>query len=116
MKAHPEDFAPREELARLLAGPLGKPNEAIVQVEQLLALPESPPEKIAGWLGLIAAWQLAHLHDREAARATLRLLIREYPESSTAFAAQRRLLQMDMEDKMQAAKPPAPPHFRIEMD
>ena len=116
LKAHPDDISPREELARLLAGPLGKPTAAIAHIEKLMTLPESPPERIAGWLGLIAAWQIAHLHDRDAGRATLRRVINEYPGTPTAFAAQRRLLHLDTEDKVQKSKPPAPPRFRIEMD
>ena len=114
VKKHPEDVVPREELARLLAGPLDQPAAAIVQVEALMALPDQPPEKIANWLGLIASWQLARLHDREAARETLRRLLREHPNTPTAFAAQRRLLRIDQEDKLAAVQPSVTPRIRIE--
>ena len=113
LKNHPADLAPREELARLLAGPLDQPAAAIAHVEALLALPDQPPEKIANWLALIASWQLAGLHDRDAARETLRRLIREHPNSPTAFAAQRRLVRIEQEERL-AARPAVTPRIRIE--
>ena len=48
-------------------------------------------EKRAEWLSLIAAWQLRHRRDPAAARLVLQRLIREYPDTAQAFAAQRRL-------------------------
>jgi len=117
LDADPADIVSREELARLCAGTLAKPEVAIAHVEKLLALPNQSPEKRAGWLGLIATWQIEGLHERELGRETLRQLIREFPKTSTAFAAQRRLLHLDMEDKMLQARVEKPtPHFRIEMD
>ena len=115
VKNHPADLAPREELARLLAGPLNQPAAAISQVEGLIALPDQPPDKIANWLGLIASWQLSRLHDRDAARETLRRLIREHPNTPTAFSAQRRLVRIDQEEKLAALRPAVTPRIRIEV-
>lgn len=115
LEADPDDITSRTELARLCAGVLGKPEQAIAHAEKLLSVPNQSPEKLAGWLGLIATWQLEGLHEREAGRETLRRLIHEFPGTGTAFAAQRRLLHLEMEDKVRQAKVKSPPpHFRIE--
>jgi len=117
VKSSPHDPEPREELARLCASALGKPEAAIAHVEQLLALPDQPPGKRAGWVAMIATCQIEGLKDRAAGCETLRQIIREFPQSPTAFAAQRRLLHLDQEEKMQKArKPPPIPRIRIEID
>ncbi len=87
----PNQVADRDQLARLLAEPLGRASLAIEQLELLLALTDQPDAKRAEWLGLIAAWQLRLLADEPAARKTLTRLIQEFPNSPQAFAAQRRL-------------------------
>jgi hypothetical protein len=117
LDADPNDIMSREELARLCATVLGKADQGIAHAEKLLALPNQPMEKRAGWLGLIATWEIEGLNEREKGRETLRRLIREYPNTSTAFAAQRRLLHLEMEDKLAHMKVAHPtPHFRIEVD
>jgi hypothetical protein len=116
IKQGPEDPAPREELARLYAGDLGKPDVAIAQAQCLLALPHQSPEKRAGWMGLIATWQIEGLKDVPVGQETLRQIIREFPQTSTAFAAQRRLLHLSAEEKMRnARKPPPIPRIRIDV-
>lgn len=87
----PNNISDRENLARLLAEPLGKTDDAIEQIELLLGVPDQPDGKRLSWLTLIAGWQLQLLHDEPAANATLTRLIAEFPNTSQAFAAQRRL-------------------------
>ena len=117
VKDQPDDPTPREELARLSASALGKPAAAIAHAEKLLALSDQPPEKRAAWLGLIASWQLEGLKDLASGSETLRRIIREFPATPTAFAAQRRLLHLDLELKMKSRKSPPPiPPIRIERD
>jgi hypothetical protein len=117
VKAQPADPEPREELARLCAGALGKPDAAIALLEHLLVLPDQLPEKRASWVAMIATWQIEGLKDRAAGCETLRRIIREFPGTPTAFAAQRRLLHLDTEEKMKKApKPPPIPRIRIELD
>ena len=113
----PDDVMAREELARLCAGSLGKPDQAIAHMEKLLTLPNQTMDKRASWLGLIATWQLEGLQEREKGRETLRQLIREFPESTMAFAAQRRLMHLNMEDKLIEGKTARPtPKFKIEVE
>ena len=58
---------------------------------------DQPDGKRAEWLSLIAAWQLRHRHDAAAARTILQRLIREFPNTAQAFAAQRRLSLLNVE-------------------
>ncbi|MDB6017988.1 MAG: hypothetical protein JWR19_2477 [Pedosphaera sp.] len=95
----PGDIVTREKLARMLAEQLEQPEAAIQQIDLLLAMPNQPEEKMAEWIALAASWQLAR-KDWDAARASLERLIREYPQSPQAFAAQRRLSLMNMDLKM----------------
>jgi Tetratricopeptide repeat len=113
----PDDVPAREELARLFAEGLDRPDWAIEQLELLMQMPEQPERKRAEWLSLMAAWQIRHLRDNATARKTLERLIREYPQSAQAFAAQRRINLIDTEAKMRqarlASKPavPSPPRL-----
>jgi hypothetical protein len=88
---NPNNTSDREKLARLLAEPLGKPDMAIEQMELLLGMPGQPELKRAEWLGLIATWQLKLQQDEAAAQETLERIVREFPATPQAFAAQRRI-------------------------
>lgn len=99
LKRDPNDVASREKLARIFAERLGQPGLAINQLELLAEMPEQPPNKIAEWLGLMAAWQLKYRDDKEAAQKILQRLIKDFPHSAQAFAAQRRLKLMEMETR-----------------
>lgn len=87
----PNNTVDRENLARLLAEPLGQVESAIGQIELLLGMPDQPETKRLSWLTLIAGWQLQLLGDETAANATLTRLVSEFPSTPQAFAAQRRL-------------------------
>ncbi len=104
IKHEPDNITVRERLARLYAENLGKAEVAIEQAESLIRMAGQPQEKQAHWLSLIAAWQFRVQHDPEAARLTMQRLIRDYPHSPQAFAAQRRLNLMDAEARAQQAQ------------
>jgi len=91
-------------LARVLAGQTGETDRAIEHMALLLGTPGQPDEKRADWLSLMAAWQFKFKHDPDAARQTMERLIRDYPDSSQAFAARRRLNLMDAELHTQRAR------------
>jgi tetratricopeptide (TPR) repeat protein len=97
LKNDPNHVENREEFARVLAEQLDKPDAAIDQIKLLLDMPEQPDKKRAEWLGTIAAWHLRHRQDRDAARKYLEKLIRQYPQTPQAFAAQKRLNLMEVE-------------------
>src|SRR5256885_12508369 len=51
---------------------------------------DQPERKCAEWLAMVAAWQLKYRQDRNGARVRLEQLVREFPQTPQAFAAQRR--------------------------
>jgi len=91
----PNDLPVRERLAAILAQDLGKTADAIGQLRLLLDLPDPSSEQKAKWLAQIAAWELHLNHAPEKFRDLLRQIIRDYPQTSQAFAAQRRLFLLD---------------------
>ena len=91
---NPDDVGAREKLARVFAERLNKAELGIEQLGLLLDLPEQPEARRAEWLGLVAAWQLKHLEDADAARKVLERLVREFPNTPQALAAGRRLRLM----------------------
>jgi hypothetical protein len=102
LKQDPDNTSAREELARLFAERLNRAELGIEQIELLLEMPNQPAQKTAEWLGLVAAWQLKYLREPELARKSLQRLIREFPQSVQAFAAQRHLNLINMEERMRA--------------
>jgi tetratricopeptide (TPR) repeat protein len=103
LETNPDDVTAREELARLWGEDLNQVEMAAEQLELLLAMPGIPSAKAAEWLGLQASWHLRFPQNLLAARATMERLIRLYPKTSQAIAAQRRLNFMDLEAKMRQA-------------
>ncbi len=88
---NPNSISDREQLARLLAEPVGKADLAIEQIELLLGMNAQPDVKRVEWLTLIAGWQLQLLQDENAAAVTLGRIVSGFPGTPQAFAAQRRL-------------------------
>jgi hypothetical protein len=99
LKKNPNEIAPRERLASLLAESVGKADLGIEQIQLLLDMPGQPAEKKAEWLSQKAAWHLRYRRDREAAKAVLTLLVTEYPQTAQAFAGQRWLNLLAMEER-----------------
>ena len=97
LERDPKDTAAREKLARIFAERLGQAALGVEQLELLLEMPEQPQNKMVEWLALAAAWRLKYLDDKEGGEKLLRRLIKDFPQSAQAFAAQRRLKLMEME-------------------
>jgi hypothetical protein len=91
LKQNPNNVAAREKLARILAERLEKPLLGIEQVELLLDMPERSTAERAGWLGLIAAWQIKYCQDIHSGQAVLERILREFPDTPQAMMARRRL-------------------------
>ena len=104
LKQDPDNVTAREELARLFAERLERPELGIEQIELLLEMPAQPQQKVAEWLSLMAAWQFKYRHNAEEARNILERLVREYPQSAQAFAAQRHLKLMEVESRMRRGR------------
>ena len=118
LKQDPADVPAREKLAHIYAEQLDRTPQAIEQIELLMAQPGHSPEKMAGWLALIAAWEIRRGGDRSAARSRLEQLLREYPASVQALAARRRLDLLDMEENAANTPkvPPPPDSIRLSPD
>ena len=99
LEADPKNVPARERLARLFAERLDQPDLGIEQATLLLEIPGQPDSRRAEWLGLIAAWQIRYRHDSDAGRKTLERLVREFPQSTQAFSARRRLRTLDGKPK-----------------
>ncbi|HWX21045.1 MAG TPA: tetratricopeptide repeat protein [Candidatus Binatia bacterium] len=97
LKQNPNNVPARERLARLFAERLQQPDLAVEQITLLLNMPEQPEAQRAEWLGLLAAWQIKYRQDFEAARSILERIIREFPKTPQALAAQRRMQLLDAE-------------------
>ena len=104
LKRDPNEVAPREKLALLFAEHLGKADLGIEQLELLLNMPGQPEEKLAEWISRTAAWHLRFRQDRVAGRRALDRVVRDYPQTAQAFAAQRWLNLLEMEDRMQRGR------------
>jgi hypothetical protein len=103
LKRDPDDASAREAFARVLADSLQQPDLAIQQLKLLLDMPDQAPTQVAEWLGLLAAWQIKYRHDPPAAKPILTRLVQEFPHSPQAFAAQRRLKLMEMDERLRRA-------------
>lgn len=118
LKLNPADVPTREKLAHVFADQLGKIDLAIDQIESLMEMPEQPPDKMAGWLALIASWEIKRGGDRAIIRKQLERLLHEHPASVQAIAARRRLDLLDAEDHAANTPkiPPPPDSVRLTLD
>jgi hypothetical protein len=96
LSAEPNDIPAREKLALVLGEKLGKIDMAVEQLTLLGELPDATEEQKAKWLAQIASWEFNRDKDPEKFQTALRRIIREYPQTSHAFAAQRRLYLLEM--------------------
>ena len=94
----PNDISAREKLALVLSEKLGKIDLAVEQLTLLRDLPDATEEQRAKWLAQIASWEFTRDKDSEKFRSALRQIINEHPQTSHAFAAQRRLFLLEMDD------------------
>jgi tetratricopeptide (TPR) repeat protein len=100
LKQDPNDVEVREQLALVLADQMGALGLAIDQINLLMEMPGQSAARFPGWLALMAGWEIRRGTNLDAARELLRRLIREHPDSVQAFAAQRRLKLLDMDEQI----------------
>ncbi len=91
----PNDFSAREKLAAILATELGKLDLGIEQLQLLIDLPDLADEQKAKWIGQIAAWELDIRKNETGYETLLKQIIQQFPQTSQAFAAQRRLFLLE---------------------
>jgi len=86
----PNDVSAREEFARALAR-LDDLRGAIEQVTLLLEMEGQPTTRRAEWMGLKATWLVKLTPESPDVLSLLRKIIRDFPHSAQAVAAQRRI-------------------------
>lgn len=103
---NPQDIRAREELARLLEGPLKEPAAAEAQLQQLLIRRDVSAEQRSEWLNLLATWQLRHQRTTEAGRVTLGKIVSDHAGTPAADQAAKRLQVLAIEERFRPAAPP----------
>jgi hypothetical protein len=87
----PNNIPAREKLARLFTERLDQVDRGLDQLTLLLNLPDQPDNKKAEWLTMTAAWHIKYRQDPETGHRILERVVRDFPQTPQAFAAQRRL-------------------------
>lgn len=88
---NPADNEAREQLARLYAGPLGRPDLAHSELEILIAGPGQKDREIVRWLNIIADIHLQRPDGLAGARLALERIIERFPGAAGAHMAAQRL-------------------------
>lgn len=88
---NPADNEAREQLARLYAGPLGRPDLAHSELEILIAGPGQRDREIVRWLNIIADIHLQRPDGLAGARLALERIIERFPGAAGAHMAAQRL-------------------------
>lgn len=99
LRRNPDDTAAREKFAHLLAENLGDAHTALAQLDLLLAMPDQPENKRAEWLVTAADWQARQLQNTEVAQQLYERVLRDFPTTPAAFAAQRRLNLLQLKSR-----------------
>jgi hypothetical protein len=103
LEKHPLDAETRENLARLYADQLGRPDWAIEQLEELIRQPLHPARRTVRWLNLIADVQIRAGESEPSVQATLQRIVEAAPGSAAADQARSRLARLRLEFKGKAA-------------
>lgn len=90
----PGDAAGYMMLATIQAEELHDMKAADATLEELLAHPKLEPQAAVSALHALADWQLQYGRNTEAARAALERIVKLYPDSQFAHAAQQRIAHL----------------------
>lgn len=113
LKQDPNDVSAREQLARIFAEQLNRPELGLEQIGLLLEMPAQSEHKRAEWLGLMGAWNIRYCQKADVGRAFLERLLREYPQSPQAFAATRRLELLSAPTDLKPDTTPKPLRIKL---
>ena len=105
LEQHPHDSEVREKLAQIYAHDFQRLDLATMELAQLINEPRHSPKQIARWLNLLANFQVELGADVETVTATLEKIVAQFPDSSVAEQAQRRLARINLEFKGKTETP-----------
>ena len=95
----------REKLAQIYAHDFQRLDLATMELAQLINEPRHSPKQIAHWLNLLANFQVELGADVETVASTLGKIVAQFPDSSVAEQAQRRLARINLEFKGKTETP-----------
>ena len=99
LEQHPHDTEVRQKLAVIYARDFKRLDLATLELEQLINETKHKPKQIAGWLNLLANFQVELGADVATVTATLEQIVERFPDSPMAEIAQRRLARINLEFK-----------------
>lgn len=99
LQAHPNDAEVREKLATIYARDFKRLDLATMELTHLINEPRHAPKQIAGWLNLLANFQVELGADVETVRETLETIVKKFPDLPIAEITQRRLARLNNEFK-----------------
>ena len=105
LEQHPHDTEVREKLATVYARDFKRLDLATMELEQLIGESRHSAKKIAGWLNLLATFQVELGADVASVTATLERIVEQFPDSPAAEITQRRLARINQEFKGQKETP-----------
>jgi tetratricopeptide (TPR) repeat protein len=91
LQTHPHDIAARENLVQIYAWETRQPDQARVELEELIELQSDSPRAVVRCLHLLADVEIQLAGDLEAARASLQRIIQLFPGSAWAHQVEHRL-------------------------
>ncbi len=94
---HPHDAEVREKLATIYARDFRRLDLATLELNQLINEPKHRPKQIAGWLNLLANFQVELGAEPAEVIATLEKIVEKFPDSSLSEITQRRLARIRLE-------------------
>jgi hypothetical protein len=99
LEKHPLDTEVREKLAVIYADHYQRLDMAVMELAQMINLPNQPPKRVAHWLTVLANLQIRHGADYDTVRQTLEKIVKAFPDLPVAQSAQSRLNHLKLEFK-----------------
>ena len=100
----PNDWAAREELARLYVEEFEFFDRGLQELEILITTQGQPQREVVRWLHQKADWQVKYFNDVEAGRATLKRIQELFPRSGAAERAAVAMLHLQPVSKFSKKK------------
>jgi hypothetical protein len=105
LEKHPHDSDVREKLALIYARDFQRLDLAAMELLQLINEPRHSPKQIAGWLNMLANFEVEMGADIETVRATLESIVNRFPDLPIADLTRRRLARLNNEFKSKEKTP-----------
>ena len=99
LESHPNDSEVREKLATIYARDFKRLDLATMELTQIINEPRHTPKQIAGWLNMLANFQVELGADVDAVRATLETILEKFPDLPITDLTRRRLARLNSEFK-----------------